>query len=323
MTWFTATMRRYLIQLTIRQRSFSLNRPPEIERVFRSFLNHVAFEKKRSENTVTAYRQDLEQFFETLSVNTSAEITRAHIKDFMVFLGESGISASSQARKLTAIKQFFKYQVMMEWLDESPADQISRPKQPQRLPKTVSEQWVTRLLQAPLSDTPKGVRDRAMLEVLYATGLRVSELVGLRLNQVRLEPGVLIVMGKGGKERLVPMGTPARAALIHYFEDARGSYIKGPTDAVFLSKRGKAMSRVGFWKIIKEYALFIGMPAELISPHVLRHSFATHLLNHGADLRAIQMMLGHSDLATTQIYTEVAKERLKQVHKTYHPLEGQ
>lgn len=302
--------------------SDAYTRPTEIDRAFQAFINHIAYEKKRSQNTVAAYRQDLEQFFEGIEAERIHLIGRDHIKAYLVQLAGAGISASSQARKLTAIKQFFKFLVLREQIEESPADRIERPKQGQPLPKTISEAWVTSLLQAPQTDSARGLRDRALLEVLYATGLRVSELVNLQRNQVRLNPGVLIVMGKGGKERLVPIGSKALTALRDYLDSGRPELLKKPTDSIFLNRNGGTLSRVGFWKIIKAYATFIGMPTELISPHVLRHSFATHLLNHGADLRAIQMMLGHSDLATTQIYTAVAKERLKQVHQKYHPLEG-
>ncbi|MDJ0840079.1 MAG: site-specific tyrosine recombinase XerD [Acidobacteriota bacterium] len=296
--------------------------PPGLVRPLREFHTYLAFERKLSEHTVAAYIRDLVQFLVFVPVEAVRLITREHILHFLADLNKVGIKERSQARKISAIRQFFRFLVKRFVIEQNPTDLIDNPQQVRTLPKTISEEAITKLLLAPSADSALGLRDRAMLELLYATGLRVSELINLRFSQVRLDPGLLIIMGKGRKERLVPLGSKAREHLERYLQDGRPALIRGATETVFLSRFGSAMTRQAFWQIIKKHALEVGISPKLVSPHVVRHCFATHLLNHGADLRAIQMMLGHSDLSTTQIYTEVARERLKAIHESYHPLEG-
>jgi len=285
------------------------------------FRNYLEYERKMSQNTVVAYVRDLVQFLDFVPCRRIEEIGQRHIQQFLEQLRQWGIKERSQARKVSALRRFFGFLTKRAMLSEDPVEKISNPRQVRTLPKTINEKLITQLLMAP-DDSAFGLRDRAMLEVLYATGLRVSELINLQFGQVRLDPGLLIVMGKGRKERLVPLGSQARKHLLVYIQEGRPSLLKRPTDMLFLSRLGAAMSRQAFWQLIKKYALETGISPKLVSPHVVRHCFATHLLNHGADLRAIQMMLGHSDLSTTQIYTEVARERLRTVHERYHPLEG-
>ncbi len=286
------------------------------------FLHYAEYQKKLSKNTVAAYQKDLEQFLGDLACDVPPKIEKTDILTFLRKQREAGISHSSQARKLSSLRHFFKFLYKLKLIETNPIEYIDNPKLEKRLPKVINEEQITQLLLAPPLDTPSGLRDRAMLEVLYATGLRVSELVNLTFSQMRLDMGILIVTGKGDKERLVPLGSKARDHMERYLDFGRPAMLKTPNNFVFLSRFGTGMSRQAFWMIIKKYALEINIDRKKISPHVVRHSFATHLLNHGADLRAIQMMLGHTDLSTTQIYTEVAMERLKTVHQTYHPLEG-
>ena len=300
----------------------SLELDPEASSVLDRFLNYLRFERKLSPQTLEAYGKDLFQFFIFSAPTHPEQITREHIEAFLKQQSEAGISERSQARKVSALRQFFKHLLKLERITRNPIDLIASPSQYKKLPKTINEDLITQLIQAPSSDSAQGLRDRAMLEMLYATGLRVSELIKLSFSQVRMDPGFLIILGKGRKERLIPLGSQAKRHLQQYLDQGRAELQKVATDAVFLSRFGRAMTRQAFWQIVKKYALHIGISPKLVSPHVLRHSFATHLLNHGADLRAIQMMLGHSDLSTTQIYTEVARERLKRVHEQFHPLEG-
>ena len=230
-----------------------------------------------------------------------------------------GYSARSNARLLSSLRHFYRLLQRDGRINEDPTLLVDAPKLPRSLPKALSEAEVEGLLQAPPA-TPLGLRDRAMLELMYATGLRVSELVGLRADQVNLRQGVLRVTGKGGKERLVPIGDEAQHWLVRYVGESRDGLLKGMrVDALFVTARRSGMTRQMFWILVKKHALLAGIASQRISPHVLRHSFATHLLNHGADLRALQMLLGHSSLSTTQIYTLVAKEGLKRVHAEHHP----
>ncbi|MFZ0486616.1 MAG: site-specific tyrosine recombinase XerD, partial [Arenicellales bacterium] len=227
--------------------------------------------------------------------------------------------ASSSARALSALRRFYRFLLREGEIQTDPSLDIASPKLGTPLPKSLSESDVDRLLDAPDATQPLGCRDCAMLETLYATGLRVSELVELRLNELRVNPGVVQIVGKGGKERLVPLGESAMDAVDTYFRTARGDLLNTRTsDYVFVTRRGTAMTRQAFWQLIKRYAKIAGIKIAL-SPHTLRHAFATHLLNHGADLRSVQMLLGHSDLSTTQIYTHVAQERLKNLHAQHHP----
>jgi len=231
-----------------------------------------------------------------------------------------GIKSTSQRRLMATLRRCYRWLLDQGRLQADPLLNIDKPPTIQRFPKTLSEKQVEDLLNAPDANTPLGLRDRAMFELLYATGLRVSELVGVRLFEVSLNDNVVRVMGKGSKERLVPLGQVAAEWLQRYVAGARGELLKSHvSDAVFVTTRGSAMSRQMFWTLVKKYALRVGIPQERISPHVLRHAFATHLLNHGADLRVVQLLLGHADISTTQVYTHVARERLKQLHRVHHP----
>jgi integrase/recombinase XerD len=231
-----------------------------------------------------------------------------------------GIKATSQRRLMATLRRCYRWLLDQGRLQRDPLLNIDKPATTQRFPKTLSEKQVEDLLGAPDVQTPLGLRDRAMLELLYATGLRVSELVGIRLFELSLNDNVVRVMGKGSKERLVPLGEVAADWLRRYIAGARNELLKQRvSDAIFITVRGAGMTRQMFWNLVKKYALQVGIPQERISPHVLRHAFATHLLNHGADLRVVQLLLGHADISTTQVYTHVARERLKQLHHQHHP----
>jgi integrase/recombinase XerD len=228
--------------------------------------------------------------------------------------------AASQARHLSTLRRYYRWLLVERRIDEDPTRRIANPVRPARLPKLMSETQVEALLAAPKTDTALGQRDRAMLETLYATGLRVSELVGLKLHELNLDMGLVRVFGKGSKERLVPLGEEAISWLRSYLAEARPALLdKRQTDALFVTGRAAAMSRQMFWNLIKRYAREAGLAADQMSPHTLRHAFATHLINHGADLRVVQLLLGHADITTTQIYTHVARERLKALHASHHP----
>jgi integrase/recombinase XerD len=284
-----------------------------------SFLDNLWMERGLSENTLQAYRSDLYAFAVWLS-QKSVPITDAQSIDILNYLSEQGTrSARTSARRLSSLRRFYEYLVREGQMNHDPAAKIDSPRLGRPLPKSITEEEVEALINAPDTASALGLRDRAMLEVLYATGLRVSELIGLRLSQVNLRQGVVRVMGKGNKERLVPLGEEAVQWLEKYQREARLSLFKlEANDVMFPSNRGKLMTRQTFWHAIKRYALVAGIQKNL-SPHVLRHAFATHLLNHGADLRVVQMLLGHSDISTTQIYTHVARERLKELHAEHHP----
>jgi len=284
-----------------------------------SFLDNLWMERGLSENTLQAYRSDLYAFAVWLS-QKSVSITDAQSIDILNYLSEQGTrSARTSARRLSSLRRLYEYLVREGQMNHDPAAKIDSPRLGRPLPKSITEEEVEALINAPDTASALGLRDRAMLEVLYATGLRVSELIGLRLSQVNLRQGVVRVMGKGNKERLVPLGEEAVQWLEKYQREARLSLFKlEANDVMFPSNRGKLMTRQTFWHAIKRYALVAGIQKNL-SPHVLRHAFATHLLNHGADLRVVQMLLGHSDISTTQIYTHVARERLKELHAEHHP----
>jgi integrase/recombinase XerD len=247
------------------------------------------------------------------------DATRSDIQSYFGHSAGNGIKPRTTARQLSSLRRFYRYLLREETIDRDPTVEIESPALGRPLPKSLNEDEVEQLLAAPRLDTALGLRDRAMFETLYATGLRVTELVGLALFQLNLDQGVVKVIGKGSKERLVPLGDEAVFWLGRFLQQGRPQLLKQQaTDAVFPSNRGSAMSRQSFWHIIKRYANQAGI-SKSISPHTLRHAFATHLVNHGADLRVVQMLLGHADLSTTQIYTQVARERLKQLHATHHP----
>ena len=276
-------------------------------------------ERGLAENTLSAYRSDL-LLFSVWAASRSRgllEVGPADLSDFMA--EQLGTPVRTVARRLSALRRFYRYQVQRGTLDHDPSTRLESPRLARRLPGVLSETQVDELLAAPDVSTALGLRDRAMLELLYASGLRVSELVGLTLNRINLTQSTVRVSGKGAKERLVPFGEEAADWLERYLARGRAEILAGRvSEALFPSRRAKAMSRQAFWQAIKRYALRAGIDRE-ISPHTLRHAFATHLLDHGADLRVLQMLLGHSDLSTTQIYTHVARERLKQIHAEHHP----
>lgn len=283
-----------------------------------SFLDAIWLEQGLSENTLAAYRTDLVKFCDYIGELSLLSVAQDTVQNYLAVRLDNNFKPRSTARMLSALKRFYLYLVAQKQLDVSPLTHIQMPKLGQALPKILSEAQVEALLDAPNIEDPLELRDKAMLELLYATGLRVSELVGLRMEQVNLRQAVVFVKGKGNKERLVPMGEVAQDYLEQFLQHGRLHLIKHATDFVFPSKRGIGMTRQTFWHRIKHYAQVANINSDL-SPHTLRHAFATHLINHGADLRVVQMMLGHSDLSTTQIYTHVAKERLKSVHSAHHP----
>ena len=287
------------------------------------FLDALWLERNLSENTLSAYRRDLTMLVQWLH-HHERDLLSAGSDDLQGLLAErveGGYKATSSARLLSAVRRLFQHLYREKIRPDDPSAQLASPKLPQRLPKDLSEAQVDRLLQAPaLEGNPIELRDKAMLEVLYATGLRVSELVGLVMSDISLRQGVVRVVGKGNKERLVPLGEEAVHWLEQYLEHGRPWLLNGQSsDVLFPSNRAQQMTRQTFWHRIKHYATLAGIDSDKLSPHVLRHAFATHLLNHGADLRVVQMLLGHSDLSTTQIYTHVATERLRQLHQQHHP----
>jgi integrase/recombinase XerD len=286
------------------------------------FCDALWLEDGLSRNTLDAYRQDLVQFTQWLDKQLGKDLLAADHGDLQRYLAyqfQKKTRASSAARLLSSLKRLYRWLQRQNRILIDPTLNIDTPKLPRKLPKSLTETDVESLLAAPDVETPRGVRDKAMLEVLYASGLRVSELVTLKLPQVSQDMGVVRVLGKGSKERLVPLGDEALAWVKRYAASARADLLGGQaSDDLFVTALGSAMTRQSFWQIIKRHALQAGLKSS-ISPHVLRHAFATHLLNHGADLRVVQLLLGHSDISTTQIYTHVARERLKQLHATHHP----
>ncbi len=285
------------------------------------FLDAVWMERGLSPNTLSAYRADLTALQRWLEQRGTDLLVarRADVLGFMASRMEGGARPRSTARQLSSFRRFFRYMVREGVVREDPTAQIAMPKVGRSLPRSLTEEEVEALLAAPVVSDPLGHRDRTMLEVLYATGLRVTELVSLTLGQVNLNQGVLRIVGKGGRERLIPMGEEACAWVQQFLRGPRGEILlERQTDSLFPTRRGDRMTRQAFWHIIKRYARKAGVEKDL-SPHTLRHAFATHLLNHGADLRVVQMLLGHSDLSTTQIYTHVARERLKELHSQHHP----
>jgi len=286
------------------------------------FLDHLRVEKGLAVNTIEAYGRDVRRFVDFALVKgltEPKEVTRSIIMNQMLILSQNGVGARSRARSLSALKHFFNFLLKEGLIERNPAADLEAPRLGKALPQALSLAEVDLLMAAPGADTPGGLRDKAMLEVLYATGLRVSELIALPTGQVNLEAGYLRTMGKGSKERLVPLGDMAKSWVRRYLEDGRGLFLNRTSSPyLFLSRRGTKMSRQYFWRKIKDYARTAGIRKK-ISPHTLRHSFATHLLERGADLRSVQMMLGHADISTTEIYTHVTRERLKKIHQTYHP----
>jgi integrase/recombinase XerD len=286
------------------------------------YLDYLTVEKGLSANTRASYSADLLKFLNHLQDRGIDNWSQVRFPEIMAFLSraqEQGLAPRSRARLLSALRGFFKFMVRDSHLQESPVANLTSPRLRRQLPTVLSIAEVERLLAQPNPDLPLGQRDAAMLELLYGTGLRVSELISLAVGRVNLEVGFLVARGKGSKERIVPMGEAAIETVRSYTLGSRPRLLKGRmTEILFVSNRGTAMTRQGFWKLLKKYGRQAGVEKSL-SPHTLRHSFATHLLERGADLRSVQMMLGHADISTTQIYTHVARERLREVHKKYHP----
>lgn len=285
------------------------------------FLDSMWMERGLSRNTLQAYRNDLKGLSAWLTKRREGLLTacRADLLEYLAYRVQTGASLRTSARLLSSIRRFYALQIREERLQEDPSRDIDAPKLGRPLPDSLSEDEVDRLLAAPDCSDSLGLRDRAMLELLYATGLRVSELVELTRQRLHLDQGVVRVLGKGSKERLVPVGELALDWMERYLAESRPVLLGGAKcDALFLTKRRAGMTRQAFWYLIKRYAALAGIQTHL-TPHTLRHAFATHLLNHGADLRVIQMLLGHSDLSTTQIYTHIAQARLQELHQRHHP----
>ncbi|HMV68057.1 MAG TPA: site-specific tyrosine recombinase XerD [Myxococcota bacterium] len=290
--------------------------------VIDGFVGHLRVERGRSELTIAAYRSDVARFCRWVAdrgVDDPARVTQADVADHLVWLEAQGLGLRSIARARSSVRQLFAFLTVEEAVEADPGALVASPRFHTPLPVVLSEDTVQRLLDAPDPSTPLGLRDRAMIQVLYGTGLRVSELVSLRRDRVRLDPPLVLVRGKGDKERLVPMGEVAGAWVVRYLAEARPLLDPaGAAPELFVGRGGEAMTRQNFWLRLRRHAQVAGVRGK-VSPHVLRHSFATHLLAHGADLRAIQVMLGHADLTTTQIYTAVSRERLRRVHAAHHP----
>ncbi len=293
---------------------------PESQSSIDAFIDALWLEDGLSNNTLAAYRRDL-SLYATWAGTQGRRLDDSTEGDLNHYFSikHASTQATSANRRLTVFKRYFRWALRERFIGADPTLKLQSAKQALRVPKLMSEAQVDSLLAAPSEDTALGLRDRAMLELMYASGLRVSELVGLKTFQISMNEGVLRVMGKGSKERLVPFGQVARQAVVRYLDDARPDILAGrQTDDLFVTARGSGMSRVMFWLLVKKYALRAGIASPL-SPHTLRHAFATHLLNHGADLRAVQLLLGHADISTTTIYTHVARERLKALHALHHP----
>jgi len=298
--------------------------------IIESFIDHLWMENGLSENTLTAYRNDLAGFALWLKDKGQllSTVNTCIIQDFLAFNYDIQQKRRSVARLLSTLRRFYLYLLRENQISEDPTRLIESPKGERSLPLSLNEKQIDDLLAAPDTSDELGLRDRAMLEVLYATGLRVSELINLQTSQVSLQQGVIRVIGKGNKERLVPVGEIALDWLMQYYQQSRPQLVLKTTKQkkslsqcsdVFVTRRGRAMTRQAFWYMVKRYALIAGIDTDHLSPHTLRHAFATHLLNNGADLRVVQMLLGHSDISTTQIYTHVADQRLREMYHIHHP----
>ena len=295
---------------------------PSLDLAIQQFLDHVRVERELTPATVEAYGRDLARFAHFAagrSVAAADAVRSIDILDFLVHLTEKKLSARSQARRLIALRQLFKFLKAEKIAPGDPTEDVDLPRFGRKLPDYLTVDEIDQLMATPDRRTPRGLRDAAMLEVLYATGLRVSELVKLRLRDVNFDAGYLMTLGKGRKERLVPVGEAALASVRAYVEEARAASLRGRAlDTLFLTHHGRAMTRQGFWKLLGRYAVAAGI-RKRISPHKLRHSFATHLVERGADLRAVQAMLGHADIGTTEIYTHVSRGHLRSVYDRLHP----
>ena len=290
----------------------------------KDFIHYLIVEKGLAKNTIISYERDLKSYLKYIknveNINDWNEVQRPQIVQFLKFLKEQGKSAKTMARHIASIRAFHQFLLRERAVDHDPSVHIETPQLERTLPKVLNMQEVETLLDSPKAHDHYGIRDKAMLELLYATGIRVSELIGLNLGDVHLTMGFVKCIGKGNKERIIPIGRTATEAMERYLQDSRVKFVskKYKDEALFLNHHGKRLSRQGFWKILKRLTKEAGIEKEL-TPHTLRHSFATHLLENGADLRAVQEMLGHADISTTQIYTHVSKARLKDVYKQHHP----
>ncbi len=286
------------------------------------YMNYLAMEKGVSLNTLEAYSRDIGRFLafiEAKGLKGIQDISSDHVITYLGMQRRQGLSSASVNRGVTAIRGFYRYLVAEKKVDENPVAHIESSKAWMRLPDTLTREEMTRLIEAPSGEGPSDLRDAAMLELLYATGLRVSELIDLTTNSINWQAGYLIARGKGNKERVVPIGRTALAVLNLYMEKSRPEFLKGRESGIlFLNRFGRGLTRQGIWKIVRKYATQVGLAGK-VHPHTFRHSFATHLLEGGADLRSVQAMLGHADIATTQVYTHVTRERLREVHRKFHP----
>ena len=290
------------------------------DRLIDGFIDNIWLEKGLSQNTLDAYRQDLSNFSNWLKPVNLENADRITLLDYLAYRLKQGYSSRSTARSLSSLRAFYAYLLTKSLISDNPTAKIQSPKLGHSLPKILSEEDVEKLINAPNTKEPLGLRDRAMLELLYACGLRISELINLDILNLNIRQGVVKVLGKGSKERLVPMGEPALDWISDYLTYGREQLLTDTkkSSILFLSNRGTGMTRQTFWYRIKLYANKAGVDQSL-SPHTLRHAFATHLINHGADLRTVQLLLGHTSLSTTQIYTEVARHRMKELHREHHP----
>jgi len=292
-----------------------------VEAHIRTFLTCLRVEKGLSENTIKAYHRDIQKFaeFAVSRKLQTRDVSRSDIVDFLGSLYRRGLDSRSVARHLVTIRNFFRFSLVEGYIEDDPAATIESPRFRQSLPEFLTLEEVERLLRQPDMSTPIGLRDRALIELLYSAGLRVSELCGIRVEDLQMDAGFLRCVGKGNKERLVPVGKQALSILQKYLREARPQLLRGGSSPyLFLNQRGRKLDRIAFWKLLGIYGRKAGL-RKALTPHMLRHTFATHLLDRGADLRSVQMMLGHSDISTTQIYTHVVEERLKQVYKAHHP----
>ena len=289
--------------------------------VIDAFIDTIWIEKGLSTNTLNSYKSDLEKYFNWIESNSLKykELSRSDVLEYLAYLFGQKLEGKSVARNLSSLKAFHNYLILKDITNINPCEKIETPKFVKSIPSSLSENEVEKLLDAPDENTFIGIRDKTMIETLYSCGLRISELVDLEIIHVNLRQGVIRVLGKGQKERLVPMGQKLINLIGIYFSKLKENEIKNSSNFLFLSQRGKKITRQAFWHRIKIYATKAGLENNKISPHILRHAFATHLLNNGADLRVVQLLLGHSDLNTTQIYTEVAKRRLQNLHGAHHP----
>ena len=291
--------------------------------IIQEFSDYLRIEKRNSPHTVSAYRRDLSRFSAEFAGQKVDSVTTANIRDFLISLREQGLSPASVARSLSSIKSFFKYLCQDKQFQDNPAEILETPKRWRKLPDVLSSEDVDNLLKCPDLESVLGLRDKAMLEILYASGLRVSELINLQVSQLDMQVGYLRTLGKGSKERIVPIGAMAKRAVENYILNSRPALVSsrkdgGKSEQLFVTRRGRGMTRQGFWKLLKGYVSQANIRAS-VSPHTLRHAFATHLLERGADLRSVQQMLGHSDISTTQIYTHILGKRMLEIHQQFHP----